>query len=303
MSEIRKESLAHFKDANKLYVSKLYEDALQQYKRATELHASFTDAHFCVAKTLLRLKKTEEGLAYFEKYQELIPKEKRPNYVVGLAGILSDEGEDEQAYKLSLPHLSGVGDKQLISFLKILLNANHLGEARAKLSSLSPEQAKLVLAELDQASGIREDKLAKLKELDILKNFHLPASILKKLSGYDALQSEYQIMLDTQGSIVSGIQTKADIDFLAETDKLKSGNTQLQKLMFQDLEQQLESKNLGKVSQAISILSGSGYDKQSLQKIKQKLSAEQQAKNQDMSQLNFSCKKKGLRNFSKLKIK
>lgn len=121
---INPKAITHFNSANNLYNSALYEEAMLLYKKAVEEDLSFYDAHFCIAKILVKTNKTREGLAYYGKYSKLIPKEKSNTYAFGLVNILLKEKQEKIALELLEGLPKSFNTKETDIYLQLLLLNN-----------------------------------------------------------------------------------------------------------------------------------------------------------------------------------
>lgn len=136
MSAIKNQAITHFNDGNKLYKINLFKEALEQYQKAIENDPTFYDAHFCIAKTELRLKEFNAGINHFSKYVHLIPKGKQGAYILALSNILIEENKPLEALKLTESIDVQFTEEQTFKYLPLLLANGKTKEAIHKVLNL-----------------------------------------------------------------------------------------------------------------------------------------------------------------------
>lgn len=196
------ESIALFNKANTLYKGKLYAQALDLYKKSVQIEPAFYEAHFCVAKTLARLRQANDAIAVFKQNAGLIPQNELNQYVLAFLNILTEEKQNLEAIQwinsFNFPFSEAIKKK----YLNLLLVENQKSNFYNKtLAYFTLKKAKAISNEIISHTNISENIK---KEIETERFFEK----LEKLSS-NLKQQEKLNILDTSlsQSIKANIQT------------------------------------------------------------------------------------------------
>jgi hypothetical protein len=273
MSTKKQEAKELFRDANKLYEAQLYEEALSHYKKATDIDLTFYDAHFCVAKTHIRLKDFEEGVNTFQKHIHLIPEEDRATYSVGLAGILLEEGQHEKAWGLVEGYGKKIGSDQLPTFLKILLANGKIDLVLLKLLNLSLNEATEIYQQIANEQSIKETHRERLHREYAIPQYHATIKKAKILSNVSVEHSNYAKKVDEILTYLHGLKKDFGDSLKKSIATANNKIEEAQELLAKRVEYKIDDKNASKAQSLLTALIKTGYDSNKVESFKKSISS------------------------------
>lgn len=256
-----------FEKGNKLYKGKLYSEALEEFKRVTELDLTHYNAHFCVAKTLVRIERTEEGISYFQKYANLIPQEKQASYVSALANILTEENQANRALSLLETVKDKLSAEESLSYIKALLGNSQIKDAVHTIINLPSEDIPEVYKKLNtpDVSKIVEPFIELQRKETILKN-------------YETTDDKYENSVSETSKLLKSLQEDENSNYAEEFEKIKIFILQAQESLYEKIKSRIETNfNLSKAKEGITILQKTGFDKDKISPLVNKLNNRQKA--------------------------
>lgn len=256
-----------FEKGNKLYKGKLYSEALEEFKRVTELDLTHYNAHFCVAKTLVRIERTEEGISYFQKYANLIPQEKQASYVSALANILTEENQANRALSLLETVKDKLSAEESLSYIKALLGNSQIKDAVHTIINLPSEDIPEVYKKLNtpDVSKIVEPFIELQRKETILKN-------------YETTDDKYENSVSETSKLLKSIQEDKNSNYAEEFEEIKIFILQAQESLYEKTKSRIETNvNLSKAKEGITILQKTGFDKDKISPLVNKLNNRQKA--------------------------
>ncbi len=256
-----------FEKGNKLYKGKLYSEALEEFKRVTELDLTHYNAHFCVTKTLVRLERTEEGISYFQKYANLIPQEKQASYVSALANILTEENQANRALSLLEKVKDKLSSEESLNYIKALLGNSQKEEAIQMVINLPVGDIAEMYKKLNtpEIGNIIEPFIKLQQKETILKNYAINDD------GYENAVSEVSKRLKF-------LRENKNSNHLEEFEKIKAYILQELESLYQKTKSRIETNfNLSKAKEEIAILQKTGFDKDKISPLVNKLNNRQKA--------------------------
>lgn len=263
-----------FNKANQLYNSKLYKEALGLYQKAIELDLTFYDAHFCIAKTLVRLQQSTEGIAHFKKYAGLIPSEKLQDYVLGFLNILQQENNPQASLEFLESFKMGFNQELNKKYLELLLISNKKDSFyKAVFSSVNEANQIQTLKQVLQLETIPQNIKTEIIQDNIFEKIEL---LNKKIDSLSQHTFSRQDLLHINKSLK------------AKLDNIKSGNTTNYNNDFQEIVDDIKVavSNVYKIhpeyendtlvlNKIIKLLKSHGFDKHKINEIELKLANQQ----------------------------
>jgi len=281
MSNNKTQAITYFNDAGKLYNIKLYDEALDLYKKAIDVDMTFADAHFCLSKTQIRNKDYENGIAHFQKFYHLIAESKQGAYVLALSNILIDEKQSEKALKLTEDSDIQFTEQQVFDYVPLLLANNRENQAIHSILQLKDvNEVSKGYKKLLGNEGLNNSIIEKLKSDNIIPKYFGSKNRLQKLSTAGIQHKEYTSQLKEAKTLVSQIREKKDINYKNEISKLETYVLELQNILAQQTEAVLKTDNLEFSKKLIGILESTKYTEEKLLPLKQELVRKEKSKTQ-----------------------
>lgn len=259
--------ITSFEKGNKLYKGKLYSEALEEFKRAAELDLTHYNAHFCVAKTLVRLQRTEEGISYFQKYINLISQDKQASYVSALANILTEENRANRALFLLETVKDKLSTEESLSYIKALLANSQTKDAVHTIINFPSGDIPEVYKKLDapDIGNIVEPFIELQLKETILKN-------------YETSDDTYENAISETSKLLKSIQEDKNSNYAEEFEEIKIFILQAQESLYEKTKSRIETNvNLSKAKEGITILQKTGFDKDKISPLVNKLNNRQKA--------------------------
>jgi len=167
-------SINYFNEANQHYLASKYQESFDLYQKSVLEDNSFFDAHFCIAKTLIRLNKSNEGVDYLNRYFHLIPAEKRHNYIDALCDILEENNEVNSAIQFLLNQKSVLNEKQHLYLAKLFLKQNKINEANRILVKVpNHNQVNNFLQNLIISQQLPNEIIESFSKNNFINDYHL----------------------------------------------------------------------------------------------------------------------------------
>jgi tetratricopeptide (TPR) repeat protein len=272
MSSPKNEAIGHFNDGNKLYKVQLYDEALLQYEKAISIAPTLHDAHFCVAKTRLRIKKFKSGIAHFNKYIHLIPFEKQDAYIIALANILLEEKKPMEALNLMNNLDKPETEEETFNYVPFLIANNRTTEAIHKILNLNDkDKISTGYKNLIENKKLSEENRNKLKNENIIPHYFnsLKTSILLKSSGI--LHKEFAPSIEELQSQLEKIKSNEKSNYTLELQKVDEIIEKVQTSIASYVETVLKSNNFLLAKKQINILEQTKYNTELTASFRQKL--------------------------------
>lgn len=280
MGNFKEEAVVHFNDGNQLYKVNLYKEALEQYSKAIEKDPIFYDAHFCIAKTYLRLAEFQKGIEYFKKYVHLIPDHIQSNYYLGLANILNYQNKNFEALNLIESSNITIADNQVFDFVSILLSNNKYHQAiHLIINSKNKNAAIANYQKLLESENLPKDQISKLEKENIVPTFYEQVNLVNEIINSKIQNKEVEqntnevkeILKDIRNSKMSNYQNR-----LNEVErKTEDSKNIIYELFKQAVKQNPTSSDSLKYFNTLKVL---GYDSEKLSPFAKIIDREQKNK-------------------------
>ncbi|MCP4181173.1 MAG: SH3 domain-containing protein [bacterium] len=270
----KSQAITHFNDGGKLYKVDLFNEALEQYEKALENDPTFHDAHFCLAKTLIRLKKYDDGISHFSKYVHLIPKEKQGNYILALSNILIDEHQQGKALSLVESLNISFTEKQTFDYVPILISNNKVYDAIDKI--LQIKNADFVAKEykaLLENKSFTESTINKFCKDNIIPRFYLAQKKIELIHKLGIQNKELKQKIDDSVALVKIIRTEKRVDYASKIEELDEKIVQAQNIVLQHGYTILKTKNISSSKKVLSVLVSTKYDTKKTQEFANEIKA------------------------------
>lgn len=266
-----------YNKANELYKINLYNEALVFYNKSVGEEPGFYDGHFCIAKTLVRLHKYEEGISCFKTYFNRIPKNFRPKYTLGFFKIILKEDAEDIAFDFLESIKIERTQEEILDFLKLLLEHNQHKRVFAYLMNLPVDSILPLLEELkinlspDVCSRFNKanffERYVKLNnKINILKT----SDIVSQTMDESTQQAETEIK-----RIKHSQEVEEAIPILNKAEEIL---LHLQDILFQHSEKLLKSHKISESKRNISLLQRTGYNENKIKQISDKAKSQVQNK-------------------------
>jgi len=281
MSSTKNQAVTHFNDGGKLYKVNLFSDALVQYQKAIDNDPTFHDAHFCLAKTLVRLKKYSEGIEHFKRYVHLIPKNNQGSYVLGLSNILIEEQQQSKALSLTDSLDVSFSEKQVFDYVPLLLSNNKIGKALNLILNLSDKnQIARGYKDLLESDNIPSSIIETLKKEDVVPRYFKAQKKIQLLQKAGIQHKEYKTKIDEASALLTQIRGNEHILYSNELNKLDTIIETSQDILAQQASIILKADNISFANKILSMLESTKYDPTKLQPFADKLRKSEKSKNQ-----------------------
>lgn len=255
-----------FNRGNKLYKGKLYEEALEEYKKAAKEDLTAFNAHFCVAKTLVRLYRTQEAVEYFKKYFHLIPEQKRNNYVIGLARILLEENSSTLALGLINDYYKlNYTEKQILFIIELNFINSKISEGIEKTLNLPVKHSTLKTYEsLLENKQIPKDTIKKLKNDNIIPRFYKHYKSVKLLDNASISNNSLNKIIISLKNQIREMRNKKGVNYTESLEKIQDLLTACHDIMEKMLQNNLRARETYKAKTVLGLLLSTGFDKKKL---------------------------------------
>jgi len=269
MSNSKNQAITFYNDANELYKNELYKEALDLYIKSTENDLTFYDAHFCIAKTYIRLSRDIEGINHYKKYINLIPNNKKSSYTFALSNILLDEKRTEKALQLVETIDANIATEQEINYaLLLLLNNKDKKVLKFLINSKDYKRALNNYAKLLEDDRLDKSIIEKLKSENIIPAFFRERDKLTLLKNTLNNNEDYKTKLSEASQIILEIKDKDVINYSSEITVLKNKITDIQNTIFEQAKRDLKTENTSALYTIYNILIKSGYKNKELEAFK-----------------------------------
>ena len=164
MSTIVNQAITSFNQGNAFYKSKNYEKALASYEDTLDQDNSFVHAYLWKAKSLIQLKRYEEGIKCFLKEEHRYRYSKRESYAVQLINLLLEKDAPNNAINLVQKLELDLKDNYLRTHLALLFaneNYHEVIHDLLQLSEVEMNSEHNVLLEGESVPKKAQNKLAK----------------------------------------------------------------------------------------------------------------------------------------------
>lgn len=268
MSEVKNLAIEYFNDANKMYNGKLYDDALKLYKKAVDTDLTFGNAHYCVSKTLLRLRRVDEGISYFNKYQHLLPENNRFDYVKALSDILLEEKNPKESLKLIEQYEDIYIKNKPKDYLKLLIQNGKIHSIDEVLIKKFSDEKKIN----SLYQGLIQDETIGKTDVEKLKNGSAIPQYVKYLEQIRILLNA-EISNDSYNAQITEVKNQFSLIRENPRDSFKifsliNGNLDnIKKLLFEQVQRMNKAGYYEKASRNIEILKKCQYDNDLLQQV------------------------------------
>lgn len=274
MSISTNQAIVNFNDGNKLYKVKLYKEALEQYQKAIKNDPTFYNAHFCVAKTLIRLKKYNDGLNHFTKFENLIPDENKADYLLALANFLTEGKQPELALKLVESKKTTFKDSQILNYVSILLSNEKAISAIHNILQIN--STSIVATEYKQLldnDTFSSTVIHEFSKDNIIPRFHFSQKKIAQLHKVGIQNKELKKKIEGIVELLELIQSKENIDFNSKLNDVEEELLQAQHIIFQHGHYLLNAKNISASKKVLSILELSKYEVNKIKELNDKIKA------------------------------
>jgi TolA-binding protein len=281
MSITKNQAVSNFNDGNKLYKVGLFKEALEQYQKATENDPTSYDAHFCIAKTRLRLKECNAGTTYFKKYLELIPKAKQGDYVLALSNILLEENKPLEALKLTESIDVQFTEEQTFKYLTLLLANGKTKEAIHKILNLK-DKSKISIgySKVLEDQTIPEKIITELKKDNIIPRFFNTVKKVQLLKNAEIQHKEYNKLIEEVSSKLSELRKNKNSNYISEFEASDKLIEKAQSLLAKQTETILKTKNFASTKKLITILEQTKYDSKITNNLTKELNRKEKSQSQ-----------------------
>jgi|GEM_PF-2543948 tetratricopeptide (TPR) repeat protein len=281
MSAIKNQAIIYFNDGSKLYKIKLFEEALLQYEKAIANDPTLHDAHFCVAKTQLRLKDFENGIAHFNKYIHLIPIEKQDAYIIALSNILLEENRPIEALNLMDSLDMPITEEETFIYAPFLIANNKANEAIHKILNLKDKNKISAgykkLIENEKLSGKSRNAL---KSANIIPYFFNSIKTLQLLKSSGILHKEFAPTVQELSSQLEKIKSNESSNYTLELQSVDEIIAKTQSIIASHTETVLKSNNFLLAKKQIDILEQTKYNTDITSVLRQRFRKQEKIKNQ-----------------------
>lgn len=262
------QAIINFNDGNKLYKVNLFAEALDQYKKAVDNDPTFYNAHFCLAKTFLRLKQYDDGIHHFKKYFHLIPVEKQGEYAIAFSNILVEEKQPDKALSIIEELNINFNKKQTLSYVELLLNNDKVSKAIHHIFQLKASD--FTTKDYQQIVGNKaysEITIQNFSKEDIIPRFFKFQNRLVGLKNAQIQNKDLKEKLATATSLIELIRTDENIDYETKIDDLEQQITQAQAIVFQHAKMLLSSNKTELTKRVLKTLKSTDFDVNKTQEI------------------------------------
>ena len=237
MSNFKNEAITHFNDGNQLYKINLFQEAFEQYSKAVEKDPVFYDAHFCIAKTYLKLGEFQKGIDYFKKYVHLIPGNLQSKYYLGLANILNSLHKNSDALQLIENSNVSVSDDNVFGFATILLSNNKYDKAiHLIINSKNKNAAIANYFQLLENENIPKEQISKLKNENIIPAFYEQVRLINEISKSNIQNQEVEQKLIEAKEILKNLRNSKTPDYLNKLNETRSKTEEIKNIIYEKLE-------------------------------------------------------------------
>jgi tetratricopeptide (TPR) repeat protein len=281
MSAIKNQAITHFNDGNKLYKINLFKEALEQYQKAIENDPTFYDAHFCIAKTELRLKEFNAGINHFSKYVHLIPKGKQGAYILALSNILLEENKPLEALKLTESIDVQFTEEQTFKYIPLLLANNKTAEAIHKVLNLK-DKSKISIgySKVLEDQTIPEKTITELKKDNIIPRFFNTVKKVQILKNAGIQHKEYKNLIEEVSSKLSELRINKNSNYVSELEASDEIIAKAQSILEKQTDVILKTKNFASSKKLITILVQTKYDSAKTNNLTKELNRKEKSKSQ-----------------------
>lgn len=273
----KEQSIINFNDANKLYKGNLYKEALEQYKKAVKYDPAFYDAHFCIAKCMLRLDNTDEALSYFNKYVGLIPKDKLGNYIFSLMTILKDSGHVRKALNLVKNFNVTFNEKQQLDYGILNLSYGDYNNALHTLLNYDKNKVNIFYDKVINDKSVSDEIKNKLNESKSVPLFFNAIKRIKTLKSVGINNKDLLNLISKAQEELIAIKESNPIN-ISKLDNVYETIAEAQIVIDKQSELLIKTDNLSNVKPLISVLAQTGYNKIRVNELKKKADAINSAK-------------------------
>jgi tetratricopeptide (TPR) repeat protein len=262
------QAIINFNDGNKLYKVNLFAEALDQYKKAVDNDPTFYNAHFCLAKTYLRLKQYDDGIQHFKKFIHLIPKDKQSEYLLALSNILAEEKQIEKAVTLiDILHIT-FNNQQILNYVVLLLQSNKVSKAIHQIFQIKPSKFRIK----DYEELLSKDRISKAAIHDFSKENIIPRFFrfqnrLVVLKNAQIQNKDLKEKLATATSLIELIRTDENIDYDTRIDELEQQIAKAQTIVFKHTKMLLNSNKIELSKRVLKTLKSTDFDFNKTQEI------------------------------------
>lgn len=281
MSDTKNQSIIHFNDATKLYNIKLYDEALKLYSKSVDADVTFADAHFCIAKTQIRLKEYKSGIAHFCKYIHLIPEKNQGKYTLALSNILNEENKPDEALKLIQQIDIDFTEEQTFKILPLLLCNHRMNEAIHKIINLSTNnKIKAGHKKLLENESTPETIKKSLKDDNIIPRFLDATNQIRKLKSAGIQHKEYFRITQEANGILKELRTERQNNYALELQKIDELKQKAQSILDKEILTIISDENFDYADKLINILKYTDYESKKVIDLRRKLEFQRKLKNQ-----------------------
>ncbi|WP_435412695.1 tetratricopeptide repeat protein [Psychroserpens mesophilus] len=255
------QAIINFNDGNRLYKVNLFTEALDQYKKAVDVDPTFYNAHFCLAKTFLRLKRYDEGVHHFKKFIHLIPEDKQSEYLLALSNILVDEKQPDKAISTIEELNINFNNTQTLSYVELLLNNDKVSKAihhifQLKASDFKTKDYKQILGN----KSYSEITIQNFCKEDIIPRFFSSQNRLVRLKKAEIRNKDLTTKLDNASRLIELIKTNENIDYCSKIEELEKEIMHAQDIVFTHAQTLFKTNKIELSNRVILTLESTNYD-------------------------------------------
>lgn len=230
MNHSQSETKEHYNNGIQLYLSKLYDRALEKFELALDSDWLFFFAHLWKAKTLIKLERYDKAIQYFDTHIKSFRHHRRGHYFLQFCITLIEEKYYEKALEIASSESASYTGKQFLDYLFVQLANNKKQEVTHQLLNISYEDKN----ELKEAYNyiINNEVLPKTIYEEITKDNVVPRYIhlsrkIKVLEKLKLQHRDYKNRLRLFKSMVVEIKENPDCNY---SNKLQQSEEALEKI-------------------------------------------------------------------------
>jgi len=265
MSTLRKEVITYFNSGNKLYASNLYEEALANFEKILLIDFTFYNAHYCIVKTLIKLKEVPKGIAHFEKYISLIPTSKLASYTIKLNKTLCEEKEFSRALSLMDLVKNTLNDEQIFDYVEILLLNNKIDEAIYTMLNVKDKTLiKSKYSTLINDSMIPNPIINEVVKKNIIPQYLQVSFSLELFKTLKVPRENFINLTNKVNIILQEIRDNINSDYSSKFDNASKEILELQKILLEETKQFIKVKKIKKAKEILFVLTETKYNSKEL---------------------------------------
>jgi len=268
------QAIINFNDGNKLYKVNLFTEALEQYKKAVENDPTFYNAHFCLAKTFLRLKQYEDSVNHFKKFIHLIPVEKQGEYAIAFSNILADEKQPDKALSTIEELNINFNKKQTLSYVELLLSIDEVSMAIHHIVQLkAPNFTAKDYEHLIGNKSYSKTTIQNFSQEDSIPRFFGSQNRLALLKKAEIRNKDLKDKLDNATRLIERIQSNENVDYFSKVDELEKEITHAQDIVFLHAQTLFNTNKIDLSKRVLLTLESTNYDSVNIQELRDEMAA------------------------------